>query len=85
MGTRTKHANNCVAENVLENAERFSNHTKAADVVSLRFSSEPTVGRELLTWRMAQFGVMEVLSIAIGIALSEDCLAAIRKTSETAK
>jgi len=41
-------------------------------VVLLRFSPETALGGEVLTSRMAQFCLIEALSIAVAIALSED-------------
>lgn len=59
--------------------------TKAADVVLLTSSPETPLGGEVLTSRIAQLCVIDVLSVAVAIALGEDCLTAIRKTSEAVK
>lgn len=59
--------------------------TRAADMVLLTSSPETPLGGEVLTSRIAQLCVIDVLSIAVAIAVGEDCLAAIRKTSEAVK
>ena len=59
--------------------------TRAADMVLLTSSPETPLGGEVLTSRIAQLCVIDVLSVAVAIAVGEDCLAAIRKTSEAVK
>lgn len=59
--------------------------TKASDVVLLTASPESPLGGEVLTSRIAQLCVIDVLSVAVAVALGEDCLTAIRKTSEAVK
>jgi DNA-binding MurR/RpiR family transcriptional regulator len=59
--------------------------TKAADIVLLTSSAGTPLGGEVLTTRIAQLCVIDVLSVAVAIALGEDCLNAIRKTSEAVK
>ncbi len=59
--------------------------TRVSDVVLLTASPETPFGGEVLTSRIAQLCVIDVLSVAVAIALGEDCLSAIRKTSEAVK
>ena len=59
--------------------------TKAADMVLLTSSPETPLGGEVLTSRIAQLCVIDVLSVAVAIAVGEDCLIAIRKISEAVK
>jgi DNA-binding MurR/RpiR family transcriptional regulator len=59
--------------------------TRAADMVLLTSSPETPLGGEVLTSRIAQLCVIDVLSVAVAIAVGEGCLAAIRKTSEAVK
>jgi len=59
--------------------------TKAADLVLLTASPETPLGGEVLTSRIAQLCVIDVLSVAVAIALGEDCLTPIRKTAEAVK
>lgn len=59
--------------------------TRAADMVLLTSSPETPLGGEVLTSRIAQLCVIDVLSVAVAVALGEDCLTAIRKTSEAVK
>jgi len=59
--------------------------TKAADIVLLTSSPETPLGGEVLTSRIAQLCVIDVLSVAVAIAVGEGCLTAIRKISEAVK
>lgn len=59
--------------------------TRAADMVLLTSSPETPLGGEVLTSRIAQLCVIDVLSVAVAVALGEDCLTAVRKTSEAVK
>lgn len=59
--------------------------TRASDVVLLTASPESPLGGEVLTSRIAQLCVLDVLSVALAVALGEGCLDLIRKTSEAVK
>ncbi len=59
--------------------------TRASDVVLLTSSSESPLGGEVLTSRIAQLCVIDVLSVALAVALGEKCLDLINKTSEAVK
>jgi RpiR family transcriptional regulator, carbohydrate utilization regulator len=59
--------------------------TKASDVVLLTASPESPLGGEVLTSRIAQLCVIDVLSVAVAVALGEGCLNLIKKTSEAVK
>lgn len=59
--------------------------TRAADVVLLTASPESPLGGEVLTSRIAQLCVLDVLSVALAVTLGEGCLDLIRKTSEAVK
>ena len=59
--------------------------TKAADIVLLTASPETPLGGEVLTSRIAQLCVIDVLSVAVAVALGESCLEFIRKSSEAVK
>jgi DNA-binding MurR/RpiR family transcriptional regulator len=59
--------------------------TRASDVVLLTASPESPLGGEVLTSRIAQLCVIDVLSVALAVALGEDCLELIKKTSEAVK
>lgn len=59
--------------------------TKLADVVLLTASPETPLGGEVLTSRIAQLCVIDVLSVAVAVALGERCLETIRKTAEAVK
>jgi RpiR family carbohydrate utilization transcriptional regulator len=59
--------------------------TKMADVVLLTASHETPMGGEVLTSRIAQLCVIDVLSVAVAVALGESCLGLIKKTSEAVK
>ena len=59
--------------------------TKVSDVVMLTASPESPLGGEVLTSRIAQLCVIDVLSVAVAVALGENCLTAIRKISEAVK
>ena len=59
--------------------------TRASDVVLLTASPESPLGGEVLTSRIAQLCVLDVLSVALAVTLGEGCLELIRKTSEAVK
>ena len=59
--------------------------TKVADVVLLTAAPETPLGGEVLTSRIAQLCVIDVLSVAVAVTLGEVCLEQIRKTSEAVK
>ena len=59
--------------------------TRASDVVLLTASPESPLGGEVLTSRIAQLCVLDVLSTAIAVTLGEGCLDLIKKTSEAVK
>lgn len=59
--------------------------TRVADVVLLTASPESPLGGEVLTSRIAQLCVLDVLSVALAITLGESCLELINKTSEAVK
>ncbi len=59
--------------------------TKVSDVVLLTASTESPLGGEVLTSRIAQLCVIDVLSVAVAVALGEGCLDLIKKTSEAVK
>jgi DNA-binding MurR/RpiR family transcriptional regulator len=59
--------------------------TKAADIVLLTSAPESPLGGEVLTSRIAQLCVIDVLSVAAAVMLGEGCLDLIRKTSEAVK
>lgn len=59
--------------------------TRVADVVLLTAAPESTFGGEVLTSRIAQLCVVDVLSVTVAITLGEKCLALIEKTSEAVK
>ena len=59
--------------------------TKAADVVLLTAAPESAFGGEVLTSRIAQLCVVDVLSVTVAITLGEKCLSLIEKTSEAVK
>jgi DNA-binding MurR/RpiR family transcriptional regulator len=59
--------------------------TRAADIVLLTAAPESTFGGEVLTSRIAQLCVVDVLSVTVAITLGEKCLALIEKTSEAVK
>lgn len=59
--------------------------TKAADVVLLTAAPETPLGGEVLTSRIAQLCVIDVLSVTAAVMLGEGCLDLIRKTSEAVK
>lgn len=59
--------------------------TRVSDVVLLTASPESPLGGEVLTSRIAQLCVLDVLSVALAITLGESCLDLIRKTSEAVK
>ncbi|MCA1574252.1 MAG: MurR/RpiR family transcriptional regulator [Acidobacteria bacterium] len=56
-----------------------------ADVVLLTASPESPLGGEVLTSRIAQLCVLDVLSVALAVTLGEGCLDLIKKTSEAVK
>ncbi len=59
--------------------------TRASDVVLLTASPESPLGGEVLTSRIAQLCVIDVLSVALAVVLGESCLELINKTSEAVK
>ena len=59
--------------------------TRASDVVLLTASPESPLGGEVLTSRIAQLCVLDVLSVALAVALGDGCLDLINKTSEAVK
>jgi DNA-binding MurR/RpiR family transcriptional regulator len=59
--------------------------TRAADIVLLTASPESPLGGEVLTSRIAQLCVLDVLSVALAVTLGEGCLELFRKTSEAVK
>jgi DNA-binding MurR/RpiR family transcriptional regulator len=56
--------------------------TKISDAILLTASPETPLGGEVLTSRIAQLCVIDVLSVAVAVALGEKCLDFIQKTSE---
>ncbi len=62
-----------------------SQFTKVSDVVLLTASPESPLGGEALTSRIAQLCVIDVLSVAVAVAIGEGCLDLIKKTSEAVK
>jgi DNA-binding MurR/RpiR family transcriptional regulator len=59
--------------------------TKVADIVLLTAAPESAFGGEVLTSRIAQLCVVDVLSVTVAITLGEKCLGLIEKTSEAVK
>lgn len=59
--------------------------TRAADIVLLTASSETPLGGEVLTSRIAQLCVIDVLSVAVAVNVGEECLDSIRASSEAVK
>ena len=59
--------------------------TRVADVVLLTASSESPLGGEVLTSRITQLCVIDVLSAAIAVTLGERCLDLIKKTSQAVR
>jgi DNA-binding MurR/RpiR family transcriptional regulator len=59
--------------------------TKCSDVVLLTASPESPMGGEVLTSRIAQLCVIDVLSAALAVTLGENCLKLIKETSEAVK
>ena len=59
--------------------------TRFADIVLLTASPESPFGGEVLTSRIAQLCVIDVLSVSVAITLGEKCLEFIEKTSEAVK
>ena len=59
--------------------------TRASDVVLLTASPESPLGGEVLTSRIAQLCVLDVLSVALAVTLGDGCLELIKKTSEAVK
>jgi DNA-binding MurR/RpiR family transcriptional regulator len=59
--------------------------TKFADIVLLTAAPESAFGGEVLTSRIAQLCVVDVLSVSVAITLGEKCLEFIEKTSEAVK
>ena len=56
--------------------------TKHADIVLLTAAPESAFGGEVLTSRIAQLCVIDVLSVSVAITLGEKCLKLIEKTSD---
>jgi DNA-binding MurR/RpiR family transcriptional regulator len=59
--------------------------TKVTDIVLMTAAPESAFGGEVLTSRIAQLCVIDVLSAAVAITLGEKCLKLIEKTSEAVK
>ncbi len=59
--------------------------TRVSDLVLLTASPESPLGGEVLTSRIAQLCVLDVLSVALAVTLGEACLELIKKTSEAVK
>jgi DNA-binding MurR/RpiR family transcriptional regulator len=59
--------------------------TRVSDVVLLTASPESPLGGEVLTSRIAQLCVIDVLSVTLAVTLGEGCLELIKKTSEAVK
>jgi DNA-binding MurR/RpiR family transcriptional regulator len=59
--------------------------TKSADIVLLTASPDTPLGGEVLTSRIAQLCVIDVLAVAVAVALGEKCLEFIRRSSEAVK
>ncbi|MBA3231258.1 MAG: MurR/RpiR family transcriptional regulator [Acidobacteria bacterium] len=59
--------------------------TRVADLVLLTASPESPLGGEVLTSRIAQLCVIDVLSVAVAVTLGESCLELIKKTSQAVK
>lgn len=59
--------------------------TKAANIVLLTASPETPLGGEVLTSRIAQLCVIDVVAVAVAVTLGEKCLEFIRKSSEAVK
>jgi DNA-binding MurR/RpiR family transcriptional regulator len=59
--------------------------TRVSDVVLLTASPESPLGGEVLTSRIAQLCVLDVLSAMVAVTLGEGCLDLFEKTSEAVK
>jgi DNA-binding MurR/RpiR family transcriptional regulator len=59
--------------------------SRAADIILLTSSPDTPLGGEVLTSRIAQLCVIDVLSVAVAVVLGESCLEFIRQTSEAVK
>ena len=59
--------------------------TKVADMVLLTAAPESAFGGEVLTSRIAQLCVVDVLSVMVAVTSGEKCLELIEKTSEAVK
>ena len=59
--------------------------TRAADLVLLTASPESPLGGEVLTSRIAQLCVLDVLSVAVAIQMGEGVLGLIERTSEAVR
>ena len=59
--------------------------TRVSDIVLLTAAPESPLGGEVLTSRIAQLCVIDVLSVAVAVTLGESCLDLIRKTSQAVK
>jgi DNA-binding MurR/RpiR family transcriptional regulator len=62
-----------------------SRMTEMADLVLLTSANDTPLGGEVLTSRIAQLCVVDVLSAATAIKLGKSCLKSIQKTSEAVK
>jgi DNA-binding MurR/RpiR family transcriptional regulator len=59
--------------------------TRAADVVLLTASAESPLGGEVLSSRIAQLCVIDVLSVMAAVTVGERCLTLIEKTSQAVR
>lgn len=59
--------------------------TRAADVVLLTAAAETPLGGEVLTSRIAQLCVVDLLSVAVAVRLGESCLEYIEKASHAVR
>jgi DNA-binding MurR/RpiR family transcriptional regulator len=59
--------------------------TRAADVALLTASPESPLGGEVLTSRIAQLCVIDVLSVMVAVTVGERCLTLIEKTSQAVR
>ena len=59
--------------------------TKFADIVLLTAAPESAFGGEVLTSRIAQLCVIDLLSVSVAITIGEGCLELIEKTSDAVK
>jgi len=59
--------------------------TRVADIILMTAAPESAFGGEVLTSRIAQLCVIDVLSVTVAITLGEKCLKLIERTSEAVK